>query len=557
LKLTTHHLRALVAELQALVGCYLDKVFISRRGQMVMKLSKSALRAQLLLSIEAGCEGFYVIQDRTPSATVDEMQARFRRELQGGRLIAIDLEPTDPRLIKFQIRRRDGGGLLLLELRAGRSQLLLLRGSEAANDSLEVSSRVEEARDQGACTISGEMESMLLVATLDPSRLADRGLKLGERYHLPQVLPKDAVGKAADSAEEFAGGEEGETFPISREIEREINEGLGESKLEQARVHIARQLRQELKRARRTFKKIEQDLKGAKCAQSLLEEGELLKASLHLLRRGMDQIELRDWYAQDENETRLLILDPKKSPTENVAARFKEARRQRRAGEIGEERSALIARRIAGLELLESMLGENGPDQFLMAALVSDRLQGGTVAPELACDKAAILQLVKELGLDREDRESPAGGARVQAAPRAKRGPSKRSPHRVFVAPEGHRVLVGKSARDNHQLTFGVARGGDLWFHVRDYPGSHVVLPLTKGEPASDRAMLDAGMLAAHFSEARGLSPVDVQWTERKHLRHPKGAAPGLVSVAKARGLSLREDAKRLRLLFDGEEKEG
>ena len=39
-------------------------------------------------------------------------------------------------------------------------------------------------------------------------------------------------------------------------------------------------------------------------------------------------------------------------------------------------------------------------------------------------------------------------------------------------------VFVGKNAESNEYLTFELADEMDLWFHAKDYPGSHVVLSL-------------------------------------------------------------------------------
>ena len=50
---------------------------------------------------------------------------------------------------------------------------------------------------------------------------------------------------------------------------------------------------------------------------------------------------------------------------------------------------------------------------------------------------------------------------------------------------QGWEILVGKGARDNDVLTFEVAERGDLWLHVAEWSGSHVVIrvPESKGEP--------------------------------------------------------------------------
>ena len=45
---------------------------------------------------------------------------------------------------------------------------------------------------------------------------------------------------------------------------------------------------------------------------------------------------------------------------------------------------------------------------------------------------------------------------------------------------DGFNVDVGQNARENDVLTLG-ASGKDIWFHVENYPGSHVILRKPSG----------------------------------------------------------------------------
>ncbi len=97
-----------------------------------------------------------------------------------------------------------------------------------------------------------------------------------------------------------------------------------------------------------------------------------------------------------------------------------------------------------------------------------------------------------------------------------------------FAAPHGFEVVVGRSARENDAVTFAVARSRDLWLHAQGYRGAHVVVRSGGREVPFD-TVLFAARLAAGFSEARGSSNVPVDYTLRKHVWRPKGAAPGAV----------------------------
>jgi predicted ribosome quality control (RQC) complex YloA/Tae2 family protein len=109
-----------------------------------------------------------------------------------------------------------------------------------------------------------------------------------------------------------------------------------------------------------------------------------------------------------------------------------------------------------------------------------------------------------------------------------------RAPLRV-ERPSGARIFVGRSPRENLEVTFRIARPDDLWFHARGIPGSHVVLqPPPGAEP--DAGDLDcAADYAALHSRARNAPRVEIDFTERKYVRKQRDAAPGMVWYTNAR----------------------
>ncbi len=115
--------------------------------------------------------------------------------------------------------------------------------------------------------------------------------------------------------------------------------------------------------------------------------------------------------------------------------------------------------------------------------------------------------------------------------------PVQRRPYRVFQGPGGSRILVGRSAQDNHRLTFHIAPPHAWWFHVRDFPGSHVVIP-EPDPPEEDQT--EAARLAIWFSDARSGGEGEVWITRRRYVRSIRGN-PGRVRV-------LKGETRRVRL---------
>jgi hypothetical protein len=260
-----------------------------------------------------------------------------------------------------------------------------------------------------------------------------------------------------------------------------------------------------LAEARRRIRRLEQleanlaqDLASLADEDSLRRQAEALLAFARHSEPGRESIELEDPY---EPTRRLAIaLDPRLGGLGNADRMFEKARRAERA------------RRQVELRLRETR-----------SELAAARDREGLV-------------------LDARDRDQlPVPGEDAEERRQAGTGP------RHYLTGRGLSVLVGRNARENHHLTFRVARPEDVWLHARDVPGSHVVLRDDQGRAGADD-LREAAEVAAFFSEARRDSLVDVHVTRRKHVRPGKGG-PGRVFVAHSDTLRVapRDPEGRLR----------
>lgn len=101
-----------------------------------------------------------------------------------------------------------------------------------------------------------------------------------------------------------------------------------------------------------------------------------------------------------------------------------------------------------------------------------------------------------------------------------------------YLTSRGLEILFGRSAAENHDVTFKLAKREDIWLHVLDAPGGHVVLRNPQGR-ATPADIAEAASVAAFLSERRTEANVDVQYTERKHVQ-PAGGGKGRVRVTHA-----------------------
>lgn len=93
----------------------------------------------------------------------------------------------------------------------------------------------------------------------------------------------------------------------------------------------------------------------------------------------------------------------------------------------------------------------------------------------------------------------------------------------------GFQIRIGRSARDNDELIMKYAHKDDLWLHVRDASGSHVIIRHKPGQPIPQPVVERAAQLAAWYSTRKTESLCPVSVTERKYVRKRKGDPPGAV----------------------------
>ena len=138
-----------------------------------------------------------------------------------------------------------------------------------------------------------------------------------------------------------------------------------------------------------------------------------------------------------------------------------------------------------------------------------------------ALSRAATLREIGELRQELE-----AGGylrrQNSRQKPPAPLGPME------FTSDDGFAILVGRNNLQNDRLTLRTARGCDIWLHVKNIPGSHVVV-ITGGQTPPDRTLEQAAVLAATYSKAADSVQVPVDYTAVRHVHKPSGARPGMV----------------------------
>lgn len=220
--------------------------------------------------------------------------------------------------------------------------------------------------------------------------------------------------------------------------------------------------------------------------------GELLTAYAYKVEKGASSVTLENFY--DDDKPLVIALNPALSAIENAQRYFKQSSKRKRSIAILESERCQTEGDIAYLEDVRAHV-ESATTANLQH-IRSELVQQGFMKEVLAKRK-------------QKKQEQPA------------------LPD-VFYSADGFVIRVGRNSAQNDRLTLRQSQGHDIWLHVKDGPGSHVVIR-TEGQEVPPRTLHQAAMLAAYFSKAKDSTNVPVDYTEIRSVWKANGARPGQV----------------------------
>jgi predicted ribosome quality control (RQC) complex YloA/Tae2 family protein len=91
----------------------------------------------------------------------------------------------------------------------------------------------------------------------------------------------------------------------------------------------------------------------------------------------------------------------------------------------------------------------------------------------------------------------------------------------------GTKIYIGKNNKQNDYIISKLSSDDDLWFHVHNCAGSHVLL---KTQNPTNDLILECAKLAKENSSAKDSSKVGVIYTQRKYIKKPPKANLGYVT---------------------------
>ena len=337
--------------------------------------------------------------------------------------------------------------------------------------------------------------------------------RIKERDYVPTLL-KNPDGKPLEYSfmpirqyENGAISEECESFSVLIDgffAERSRNE-----RIKQRASDILKLLTNAESRLTKRISLQEDELSSCADKELYKRNGDLITANLYLLKRGMTEVTVVDYY--DEScPSVVLTLDSRLSPSQNAQRYYKKYNKCKSAE----------------THLREQI--DKGREELRYLDTVFESLTHA----ETENDLNEIRRELYESGY----------ASRMKNYTAAKMSAPKPL---EFRTSGGWKVLCGKNNAQNDYITHKVASKGDIWFHIKDYPGSHVVL-LCDGDEPDALDFTEAATVAAVYSKAPQGQRVTVDYTRIKNIKKPPASKPGFVTFGSNYSAYVVNDPKNL-----------
>ena len=521
-----------------IVNSRLSKIYQPFEQDLVLTFRKDRKNIQLLLSANAQYPRFYITDqtianpDKAPTFVMV-----LRKYLEGSILQSIDQLGVD-RIVNFRFSNRNELGdqvqlVLSLEL-MGRHSNVILYDQKSGRiidllkrinpDENRVRLLLPKAKYELPPLISGidgfkmtEKEFAQKALNSDPENFASQigGLDRDDRQELAGYLEDDfSYSSFKTFMDQFnkkgafilkAPNNKRKIFPylpyhldlIKESSDPDINHALdsfyqyqaNQDWVRQKSSQIERVIKNEHKKLTKKIVKLQKQLDQAENSEGYRIRGEILNANLSQVKSGMTEIELPNYY--DNNQPLKIKLDAALSPARNGQKYFTKYKKLRDSIKHVKEQIKIAQDNLNYFDTIQTAIDNAEPQD--------------------------IDQINEEL--------MNQGYIKKPQKPRRKKKITEKNLNKFRIS-SGKTVLVGKNNLQNDWLTLKKANKTDIWFHVKNIPGSHVIL---QSDQATEEDISETAEIAAYFSKAKNSAHVQVDYVQDKRVKKPNGAKPGFV----------------------------
>lgn len=530
--------KAIVTELQELVGSKIDKVHEPDKNTIVLGLYSQGKNYALNICIDAhNCRLNLTTHTKINPLVAPNFCMLLRKHLIGGKISNISMQGLE-RIVNIEIETINEfneieNKTLILELMGKHSNIILKNQNDiiidamrhiASNNSYReiLPSRIytlpqsnkyeftkltgqEEFRekltiDSAESDCAKKLSNTFTGISLSFAKSAVEHRKLPEIYnYINEIINSKKLKFELDGSDYVLkiSDQEKERFELNFFIddfyfERETTEAFTN-----ARNTMLRMILEVLKKYKNRLASIDAKLQECDGMDKYRLYGEIITANLYqLTNTHSDSIELYNYY---DNSNIKIPLDVKYSPSMNAKRYFKKYSKLKNAYKIVSEQKVETEKE---LNYIESIVYE---------------LEDSTCLE----DVQDIFEEISENVVFKEKLKKKEKKNKNQK----KKKQQKFSPIEYEV--DGYKIYVGRNNKENDWLTLSFASKTDYWFHTKDVQGSHVILKADK--EVNDDILVKAAEIAAKHSKAKMSSNVPVDYCLVQFVKKPNGSKPGMV----------------------------
>ena len=246
----------------------------------------------------------------------------------------------------------------------------------------------------------------------------------------------------------------------------------------------------QIKKFKKIQKNIKVDLKKNENFENYKNIGDILAANMHQIKYGMKKVTVFDFY---NNQEITINLDPLLSPNDNLNFYYNKYNKGKRTISALNSRFLDIQNEIKYFEEIKMFIEKEN-------------------------DFIGIEEIENELNLTNNGNKSK---NKIKL-----NKPKKRD--LLSFDYNGFQIFVGRNNKENEEISFSKGQPNDIWLHIKDIPGSHVLILRNNQELPND-VLLHAANLACEYSKAKKGDKVTVDYCERKFVKKIKNSKPGNV----------------------------
>ena len=263
----------------------------------------------------------------------------------------------------------------------------------------------------------------------------------------------------------------------------------------------------QIKKFKKIEKNIKVDLKKNENFENYKNIGDILAANMHQIKYGMKKVTVFDFY---NNQEITINLDPLLSPNDNLNFYYNKYNKGKRTISALNIRFSDIQDEIKYFEEIKMFIEKEN-------------------------DFIGIEEIENELNLSDN-------GNKIKN--KIKLNKTKKRELLSFDY-KGFQIFVGRNNKENEEISFSKGQPNDIWMHIKDIPGSHVLI-LRNNQELPEDVLIYAANLACEYSKAKKGDKVTVDYCERKFIKKIKNSKPGNVTYTNFHSLLINVPEKSL-----------